>query len=300
MARKKRKQSRQSSATAAAAAPASAPRAHAQRVPVDRPVLALAALGVLLTGYLTAAAWGDAAPALCTEGGGCDLIAGSRWSTLFGLPIALWGLAMYALIGLAAATGRSAAQRWRRLSRLSLVGLAISVYLTAAGLLALRATCGWCLASLATMAAIFALVHVRRGGAPAGRGRGAWWLGGGLLALGAVLALHVAASGVLDRRPENPRVVALVAHLEAIDAKYYGASWCGNCRRQTRLFGASAPRLPYVECSPQGRGGPVARECVAAGVGSYPTWVVHGLHHVGVLTPEELAQLSGFDWERER
>ncbi|NZA28339.1 vitamin K epoxide reductase family protein [Luteimonas sp. SJ-92] len=299
MARKKRKQTRQHPAATTAPVSGARTAARAPRLPPDRVVLALAALGLFLTGYLMVAAWGDAAPAFCAEGGGCDAIAQSRWSTLFGLPIALWGFAMYALLALAAATGRSAARRWRRLSRLSLLGLAISVYLTAAGILSLQAICGWCMASLATMAAIFGVVHVRRAGA-SDRSRGAWWLGGGLLALGVVAVLHVAASGVLDRRPENPRVAALVAHLDAIDAKYYGASWCGNCRRQARLFGASAPRLPYVECSPQGRGGPVARECAAAGVGSYPTWVVHGLHHVGVLTPEELAQLSGFDWERER
>ncbi|WP_407354131.1 vitamin K epoxide reductase family protein [Luteimonas sp. R10] len=296
MAKKKRRQSPQRPAAATAAAAGAQSRARPPRLKPDAWVLALAALGLLLTGYLTVAAWSSAAPAFCAEGGGCDVIAESRWSTLFGLPMALWGFLMYALIALVAATGRSPSRRWRRLSRLSLLGLAVSVYLTVVALVALQATCGWCLASLAAMAAIFARVHLRRPAMPE-LDRRSWWLGGGLLALGLLAVLEVATSGVLDRRPENPRVAALVTHLEAIDAKYYGASWCGNCRRQTRLFGASADRLPYVECSPQGRGGAVARECVAAGVSSYPTWVIHGLQHTGVLEPEELAQLSGFDWE---
>lgn len=294
MARKKRKQSRR------APAPAPARPQPARRLRPDAWVLALAAAGMLLTGYLAMAAWGGGAPAFCAQGGGCDVIQGSRWSSLFGLPMALWGFGLYALVALAAATGSAPAARWRRLSRLTALGLAISAYLTVVGIVALDATCGWCLASLAVMAALFAVVHLRRPGAPAGGGTwGSWWLGNGLLAVGVVVALHVVLGGVLDRRPENPRVAALVDHLDDIGARYYGASWCGSCARQTRMFGASASRLPYVECSPHGRGGPVARECAAAGVSSYPSWEINGLVYAGIHTPEELAGLSGFAWDRE-
>lgn len=271
------------------------PQPGRQRLAPDYVVLALAAVGLLLTAYLTLAAWGDSAPALCAPGGGCDVIQDSRWSRLLGLPLALWGFGLYALIALAVVTGSVPTVRWRRLSRLTLLGLAISVYLTVVGIVALDAVCGWCLASLATMAALFAAVHLRRPGAPAdGRTWGSWWLGNGLLALGVVVALQLVLGGVLERRPENPRVAALVDHLDAIGARYYGASWCGSCARQTRMFGASAKRLPYVECSPQGRGGPPARECVAAGVSSYPTWEINGVLHPGIQTPAELEQLSGF------
>ncbi|MGY0560206.1 vitamin K epoxide reductase family protein [Luteimonas sp. A277] len=268
------------------------------RLKPDPWILSLAVLGLLLTAYLTLT---GGAPAFCAEGGGCDVIQGSRWSRLFGVPLALWGFGLYALIALAAATGTTPAARWRRLSRLTALGLAISIYLTLAGIFALEATCGWCLASLAIMVALFALVHLRRPGAPSGtQSWGSWWLGNAFLALGVVVALQLALGGVLDRRPENPRVAALVDHLESTGARYYGASWCGSCARQTRMFGASAGRLPYVECSPQGRGGPVARECTTAGVSSYPSWQINGLMHSGIQTPEQLAQLSGFPWEQER
>lgn len=295
MAKKKRKQPQQHRPGTTTARPA----ARARLKP-DPWVLALATAGLLLTGYLTLAAWGDTAPAFCAEGSACDAVQDSQWSTLLGLPMALWGFAVYALIALAAATGATATARWRRLSRLTLLGLAISVYLTVVGIVALDAVCAWCLASLATMAALFALVHLRRPGAPSGEGSWrSWWLGNGLLALGVVAALQLVLGGVLDRRPENPRVAALVDHLQAGGARYYGASWCGSCRRQTRMFGASADRLPYVECSPQGRGGPMARECAAAGVSSYPSWEINGLLYPGIQTPEELAQLSGFPWQRD-
>lgn len=299
MAKRKRKPVRQQHRPAAAAAPAQ-PMRQQRRLKPDVWILALAAGGMLLTGYLTLATWGAGTPVLCAPGGGCDLIQGSRWSRLLGLPLALWGFGFYCLIALAAVTGSTPTARWRRLSRLTLLGLAISVYLTAVGLIALGATCGWCLASLAVMAALFALVHLRRPGAPSGeRSWGSWWLGNGLLALGVVAALQIMLGGVLDRRPENPRVAALVDHLDAIGASYYGASWCGACARQTRMFGASAGRLPYVECSPQGRGGPVARECAAAGVSSYPSWEINGLVYPGIHSPEDLANLSGFAWDSE-
>ena len=295
MAKKKRKPQPRRAHAPAPARPQPPPR-----LKPDLRVLVLAAAGLLLTGYLTLAAWGEGAPALCPQGGGCDVIQGSRWSYLFGLPLALWGFGLYALVALVAATGSAPAGRWRRLSRLTLLGLAISVYLTVVGIVELEATCGWCLASLATMAALFALVHLRRPGAPSGSGTWAsWWLGSGLLALGVVAALHVVLGGVLDRRPENPRVASLVEHLQDTGARYYGASWCGSCARQNRLFGASAARLPYVECSPQGRGGPIARECREAGVASYPSWEINGLLHTGVQTPQDLARLSGFDWDGE-
>lgn len=296
MARKKRR--KQQPRSTQAAAPGRTTHQPRPRLRPDWPVLALAALGLVLTGYLTLAAWGETAPALCAQGGGCDLIRNSRWSTLLGLPLALWGFGLYALIALAALTGSTAAARWRRLSRLTLLGFAISIYLTVVGIVSLQAACGWCLASLALMASLFALVHLRRPGAPLGQGSwGSWWLGNGLLAAGIVVALQLVLGGVLERRPENPRVAALVQHLEQTGARYYGASWCGSCARQNRLFGASARRLPYVECSPAGRGAPPARECLDAGVTSYPTWQINGLMHPGVQTPQDLARLSGFDWD---
>lgn len=297
MARRKQRKPSKKRVPAAPAAPAQPGRT---RLWPDIPVLVLAVLGLLLTGYLTLVAWGNGTPALCAQGGGCDVVQGSRWSTLLGLPLPLWGFGLYALIALAAVTGATPAARWRRLSRLTLLGLAISLYLTIAAIVDLGATCGWCLASLVTMAALFACVHLRRPGAPLGQGSwGSWWLGNGLVAVGVLVVLQLVLGGVLERRPENPRVAALAEHLQETGARYYGASWCGSCARQNRLFGASARRLPYVECSPAGRGGPTARECVEAGVTSYPTWQVNGLLHPGVQTPPDLARLSGFDWEGE-
>ena len=54
---------------------------------------------------------------------------------------------------------------------------------------------------------------------------------------------------------------ALAEHLTNEGAVFYGAEWCSHCQEQKRLFGASASRLPYIECSPSGRNAPQSSTC---------------------------------------
>ncbi|MCD9027023.1 vitamin K epoxide reductase family protein [Luteimonas sp. BDR2-5] len=271
-------------------------RVASRKGPAERWPFLLALAGLLVTAYLTVVAWRGEGAAFCTEGGGCDVVQGSAWSTFLGLPVALWGFALYALLAVVAWRPGNALLRWRRLWRLSLLGLAVSLYLTLAGAIALQAFCVWCLASLAIIAALFAVVSLRRPNGAPGVPRQPWLLGSALLVVAVLGAMHLLATG-LPQRPESPRMTALVAHLHDSGVKYYGASWCANCRRQSRLFGASAERLPYVECAPNGRTGAVAFECTSAGITAYPTWVIRGEQVSEVLEPARLAELTGFDWD---
>jgi len=283
----------------AAAGPASGAQAAQLREAAGKTDIALrvlAVVGLLVTAYLSLLAWRDTGAAFCSEGSGCELVQGSRWARFLGLPIAAWGWLLYAAIAWTAWRPAPRLARWRRLWRLSFLGLATSVYLTVAGLVSLQAVCAWCLLSLAVMLAIFLLVHATRPDSAPGAPWTTWLLGNGLLALGLLAALQMSAMGLLERR-EEPRLRALAEHLAQSDAKFYGASWCPDCTRQKRLFGAAAKRLPYVECSPGGRGGGVAFDCISARIGGYPTWVIDGQHHVEVIEPERLARISGFDWE---
>lgn len=262
----------------------------------DLALRVLTLVGVLLTVYLTWVAWSGGSTALCTQGSGCDLVQGSRWSRLLGVPIAAWGLLLYAALAWIAWRPAARLLRWRRLWRLAFIGLAISVYLTVAALVSLQAVCIWCLASLAIMATVFALVHAGRPDAAPGTPWSTWWLGNGLIAFGLLAALQLSAMGLLERR-EDPRLRALAEHLARSQVKFYGASWCPACNEQKGAFGAAARHLPYVECSPNGRNGGVAFECISAGVGGYPTWVIDRQHYNEVLPPERLARISGFDWD---
>ena len=73
-------------------------------VPADassRTGLALRVLtvaGLLLTAWLAWTGWSGGSPAFCAQGSGCEVVQGSRWSRFIGLPIALWGFALYAAL----------------------------------------------------------------------------------------------------------------------------------------------------------------------------------------------------------
>jgi len=261
------------------------------------PVLGMAGLGILITAYLTGLAWWDASPALCQEGSGCDLIQQSRWSKVFGLPLAFWGLLVYTLMALLASSPLAPTKRWSRLWRLAVMGLAISVYLTLVGIIALEAVCIWCLASLVTMTAIFALLLWQR---PAPAKGEVWWqrpLNSMVLALAVVGFLHLYYNSELFQPPASEKLEALAEHLEDTDARFYGASWCPHCQQQKRLFRQASDSLPYVECSPAGRGGPTALACSRQNISSYPTWIIGDKRYEGVLKPKELAEYSGFEWD---
>lgn len=272
-----------------------AKRYRIRRPEPDWPVTTLALLGMLLTAYLTVLAGSGDQAAFCGPESGCALVQQSRWSTLFGLPLALWGFGLYALIAFVAALGAPGARRWKRLWMLAGLGLVISLYLTAVGWIALNAFCGWCLLSLLNIAAIFGINAWRRPGRAPGMPWSRWALNSGAVAVFAVAFIQLYYSGVFQP-PEDPRLRALAEHLESRDATFYGAFWCPSCQRQRRLFGASAERLPYVECTPDGRNAPPAMACLEAGVENYPTWVIDGERETGVMQPRKLARLSGFDW----
>ena len=270
----------------------------ARRAPLtpDWPVLALALAGVLLTAYLSIVALNQEAPAFCTAGSGCDLVQQSRWSRLFGVPIALWGLGFYLVLALAALFADAKVKSWRRRWSLALVGLAISLYLTAAAAIGVDAWCGWCLVSLALLAAMFVILCLRRPSNAPGLPWRRVAIDHAIVLVAVLGTMHVAQSGLLVR-PEDPRLRALAEHLDARGAKFYGASWCPNCQEQKTLFGRSAERLLYVECSPNGPKGAVAFACTAANVTAYPTWIIRGRSYTEVLKPEDLARRSGFDWQ---
>lgn len=76
-------------------------------------------------------------------------------------------------------------------------------------------------------------------------------------------------------------------------ATFYGAYWCPHCQEQKAMFGRSASKLPYKECSTPDGNGQIA-ECNEIGIESYPTWIFEdGERLQGTQTFETLAERTG-------
>jgi uncharacterized membrane protein/glutaredoxin len=272
------------------------PESHALRPGPNWPLLALSSLGIALTAYLSWTSLTGGAVQGCSAGGGCNTVLTSRWATLLGLPTALWGL--FAYIGLAAiAFIRRVDTQWSYAWTAAFFGVCYSVYLTAVSLTVLKSACPYCLTSLGLMSATLALVAWQRPAEVAHRSWARLVAGRGAIAAVVILLLHAnyVAPQPEPTGPEDPATRALAEHLADQGALFYGASWCPHCQEQKRLFGASASRLPYVECSPAGPNTPQSPSCNRAGVQTYPTWIINGRAFVGqVLTLAQLADATGF------
>lgn len=254
----------------------------------------LSAVGMLLTIYLSWAWWGGHSLRGCAVGSSCDVALGSAWATLLGVPTSVLGFFAYASLA-AVAFIRRADWHWLAAWSLALLGVCYSAYLTVVSLTILGGACPYCLTSFGLMTTIIALVGWQR---PTSLTAFSWprWLAKTLpVAALVIVALHVHYTGVIGATSgtEDPAAKALAIHLSNIGAKMYGASWCPHCQQQKALFGASARRLPYVECSTGRQGSPQTAVCARANIQIYPTWVIGGTRTEEVMSLEQLSAASG-------
>ena len=261
-------------------------------------VVALCVIGALLALYLGIIKWVGEAPAMCGVGGGCDLVQSSRWSLFLGVPTAFWGALTYVFVGAMAWCARQRAKFWKLALFVAFSAMCLSIYLTVISIVETGATCGYCLVSLGLVATVFGLLVLARprGQALAGFSWQIWLPSSGLIVMSMLVMSHMYWAGVLDPSagPESEELKELAVHLDETGAKFYGAFWCPACQRQKALFEASAKRLPFVECTPDGRGAPLTMTCRSAGVQDFPTWIIEGKRYVGVMAPKRLAELSKF------
>jgi protein-disulfide isomerase len=74
-------------------------------------------------------------------------------------------------------------------------------------------------------------------------------------------------------------------------AIFYGSFQCPHCKTQKEMFGNSFQYVNYVECGPLR--GPIASECIDAGIEAYPTWIINGIKYTGTQDLSKLSQLTG-------
>lgn len=188
----------------------------------DWPVAAVAAAGLLIAGYLAATKLAVADALFCAAGSGCDVVQASRYAVFLGLPTALWGAALYAVIGAVALLGLDA-RRWLAAFLLAVAGVSFSALLTALQVFVIGALCAYCLLSAGIAVALFAVLLYRH---PASAERRP----SRLLTLGAVTALATVVLGAAGFVLGGPREAgryqeALARHLAESGAVMYGAYW---------------------------------------------------------------------------
>jgi uncharacterized membrane protein len=265
-------------------------------------LLVLAFSGLALTAYITATRWFGTVPLACSEGSDCDLVQSSRWSTLFSLPISFWGFLTYGVLFRVIWRIPRRHLSWRFAWVIAFVSVGISAYLTAISIFVIEATCIYCLTSFGLMLAILAILTFTKPDPLPGFQWRTWLPSTALAAVIVVAALQLHYSGIFDpgAGPEKPYLQALALHLQKSGAKFYGAYWCQSCQEQKRLFEASAHRLPYVECTPDGRGGVRNIACITRNIQRYPTWIIGDRRYELTLEPESLARYSNFRWPEEK
>jgi uncharacterized membrane protein len=123
---------------------------------------ALVALaGLFVATYLTLYKLGLIGTMSCAVGS-CETVQLSRWATLLGLPVAVWGAGYYALVfalALAGVHGRLAESRGIALALVLLTGwgLLFSAWLTYLELFVIDAICQWCVVSAVLAAVLFVI-----------------------------------------------------------------------------------------------------------------------------------------------
>jgi uncharacterized membrane protein len=280
-----------------------------------RPLIAgLAAIGAVVTGYLTISEFTGNSTACPTQG--CDIVLSSPYATVFGQPLALFGfLAYLGMVVLAVAPllvqGKEQKELRAQLTAwtqplLFIGGTAMMIfsgYLMYLLTAEIQAACLYCIGSALLSTSLFVLALIGQDWSDRSQP-----LFIGLITavvvfvgtLGVYANINNPTAGGGDSAIEvttqsGPAEIALAQHLADVGATFYGAWWCPHCQEQKQLFGKEAAEImPYVECSaPDGQSQTPA--CQEAGISSYPTWEINGERLSGRQSLEQLARATGYN-----
>lgn len=290
----------------------------------SRPILgAIAILGILNTGYLTATKLLAQEAACPTQG--CEQVLASPYATVLGLPLSLYGLLAYTAMAIFALAPlavnpeekkslRTNLENWTWLLLFAgstamlvfsgyLMNIMVSKFVVPYGI---KGVCYYCVGSALSAFSLFVVTLLGR----------AWEDVGQLLFTGVIVGMvtlvgtlgiysGVEGDGVRDRTLGPPVTtvstsseIALAEHLSKTGAKMYGAYWCPHCHDQKQLFGNEAfKKVKYLECAPDATNNQVDL-CKAANLEGFPSWEINGKIYSGTKSLSELADLSGYKGPR--
>ncbi|KAH6799308.1 dehydrogenase [Perilla frutescens var. frutescens] len=284
-------------------------------------IAALGGIGFLETAYLTYLKLTNSDAFCPTGGGSCTTILTSDYSSVFGVPLPLFGMLAYGLVaslGLQLGTEKKKTfDTGKSDGEIFLVGITTSMAAASAYFLYILNTefagemCLYCLASATLSFSLFFITLKRFGLQELQKILGLQLFVASLVVIALTASYNIAGSGSSSSMMEteipyfeteitkesSPMAIALAKHLHSIGAKLYGAFWCSHCLDQKEFFGREAAKiLDYVECFPDGvtKGTKMAQACLDAKLEGFPTWEINGQVLSGEKQLSELATLSGF------
>jgi uncharacterized membrane protein len=246
----------------------------------------IATLGAINTGYITATKLLDKETVCVT---GCAQVLNSPYATVFGQPLALFGLLAYiamAVLALGPVLINSETQKslrndleeksWLLLFLGATAMMSFSAYLMYIMVAEFviphgaNAVCLYCIGSALFATAMFVLTLI-----------GHAWKDIGQLLFSGLVAVMITLVGTLSifaqvnapaaaggynitdgagkvyysvTETSGPAEIALAKHLKEVNAKMYSVYWCSHCAGQKKSFGVQAlADLPFVECDAGGK-----------------------------------------------
>ncbi|MBD2343078.1 vitamin K epoxide reductase family protein [Anabaena subtropica] len=299
-------------------------------------IAAIAGLGALTTGYLTIEKLTGGSAACVAQAGAknCNDVLSSPWATIFGQPLALFGLLAYIgmlVLALAPVVWKGGENNSRKQLEnvtwwLLLVGaIAMSVfsgYLIYLLAFEIKAFCLYCISSALFSLSFLVLTIVGRS-----------WEDIGQIFFTALIVGMVTLIGTLgvyagvnqpsvtsnippgklqpfvpktDPNPEfgweitttsGEAEIALAQHLVKVGAKEYVAFWCPHCHDQKLLFGKEAYQIISDNIKVEcAAESPKGQPelCQAAKIQGFPSWIINGKTYSGVQNLVELAKNTGY------
>ncbi|MST04380.1 MAG: hypothetical protein EXS49_02335 [Candidatus Pacebacteria bacterium] len=114
-----------------------------------------------------------------------------------------------------------------------------------------------------------------------------------IILISVIVVIILTIGAVVFQRTAPGKYDGFAACLKEKNVTFFGAFWCSHCQSQKKLFGNSAKRLPYVECSTPDRKNQT-QICKDENIKSYPTWrFADGSEQTGEVFLENLAEKSG-------
>jgi uncharacterized membrane protein/glutaredoxin-related protein len=287
---------------------------------------AIALLGMLDTATITYEKLNATQGSLCQAG--CSTVLNSPYASVFGYPLALFGLLAYAVMAMLALVplaidkegnpDGAIAQTWMLLFWGAMAMVVFSGYLVYLLAVEIQAMCYFCIASAVFSSLLLGLTLVGR----------AWEDWGQTVFSGAIVMMVTLVGTIGVFAPVAQSLIpgmkiadaagnvffvvdtesgeaeaALAKHLKEAGATMYGAYWCPHCCEQKQLFGQTAMKdLNYVECADSGKNSdsiqckniaPEVEKQTQENFG-FPTWKIGDRYYPGRKTLPELAQLTGY------